>query len=114
MQWSRSGLEHMEKLVTRSPPTHRAEDELDGLVGYHLRRASFDAMARLTAALAEAGSRPVLFSVLSLIVEKPGITAAEICRQLAIQRANIVSILTELESLALFVREGNPEDQRVQ
>jgi hypothetical protein len=56
----------------------------------------------------------VPFSVLAIIVEKPGVTAAEIRRQLVIQRANIVPILAELESRGLFVREADPEDQRIQ
>jgi len=41
-------------------------------------------------------------SVLSVMIENPGITSAEICRMLGMQRANIVSILAELEARGLF------------
>ena len=90
------------------------EGSLENLIGYHLRRSSLVDITGVMAALADANIRPVPLSVLAMIVEKPGITAAEICRQLAIQRANIVPILADLESRGLFVREADPEDQRIQ
>jgi len=90
----------------RNPPAH------ERYVGYHLRRASLTMMAGVTAALADLNVRPVHFSVFTMIIENPGITAAEICRQLSIKRANIVPILAELASRGLFVREADPKDQR--
>ncbi|WP_051013901.1 MarR family winged helix-turn-helix transcriptional regulator [Pararhodospirillum photometricum] len=87
---------------------------LDDLVGYHLRRASIVDLQGASAALEAVRSRPVPFSVLSCIVERPGISAAEICRVLGMQRANIVSILAELEERGLFLREADSRDNRIQ
>jgi len=88
--------------------------QLQDLVGYHLRRASvFDLQGALSA-LEPTGLRTVSMSVLFTIVEEPGISAAEICRVLGIQRANIVSILADLDKLELFEREADPSDSRIQ
>ncbi|MGO4831482.1 MarR family winged helix-turn-helix transcriptional regulator [Rhizobiaceae sp. 2RAB30] len=92
----------------------RSASVLEDLVGYHLRRASLADMSGVTGVLADLDARPVPFSVLTLIVENPGITSAEICRQLMIQRANIVPILAELDAQSFFVRNADPRDQRIQ
>jgi len=102
------------KTISNPVEARRVEGSLESLIGYHVRRASLVDIAGVMASLAEANIRPVPLSVLAMIVEKPGVTAAEICRQLAIQRANIVPILADLESRGLFVREADPEDQRIQ
>jgi DNA-binding MarR family transcriptional regulator len=102
------------KAISKPAEARRVEGSLESLIGYHLRRSSLLDIAGVMAALADADIRPVPLSVLAMIVEKPGITAAEICRQLAIQRANIVPILADLESRGLFVRGADPEDQRIQ
>lgn len=99
---------------TRPAVRHHEAPALDSLIGYHLRRASLADLSGVSAALADVNIRPVPLSVFAMIVEHPGIAAAEICRQLAIQRANIVSILADLETRGLFVRETDPQDQRVQ
>ncbi|RWR29158.1 MarR family transcriptional regulator [Sinirhodobacter populi] len=87
---------------------------LSDLIGYHLRRASVFDLNGAVAALEPTGLRTVPMSVLLAIVEEPGITAADICRALGIQRANIVSILTDLDKRGLFLREADPSDSRVQ
>ncbi|WP_337269991.1 MarR family winged helix-turn-helix transcriptional regulator [Oryzifoliimicrobium ureilyticus] len=96
----------------------RASDQqssrLEDLVGYHLRRASIFDLQGAAAALAPANTRPVPMSVLLSIVETPGISSAEICRTLGMQRANIVPILAELEERGLFLREADKTDQRIQ
>ncbi len=102
------------KTISKPAQARRVEGSLESLIGYHLRRASLVDITGVMAAIAEANIRPVPFSVLAIIVENPGVTAAEICRQLAIQRANIVPILADLESRGLFAREADPEDQRIQ
>jgi DNA-binding MarR family transcriptional regulator len=93
---------------------HLPERSLGDLVGYHLRRASVFDLQGSTAALEEAGLRPVSMSVLSTIIEKSGITAAEICRVLGMQRANIVSVLADLEEKGFFLRDADENDQRIQ
>ncbi|RKD35733.1 DNA-binding MarR family transcriptional regulator [Rhizobium sp. WW_1] len=87
---------------------------LEDLVGYHLRRASVMDLQGSTAALADVNLRPVSMSVLCNVIEKPGATAAEICRVLDMQRSNIVSILADLEGQGLVLRETDETDQRIQ
>ncbi|MCJ7995395.1 winged helix-turn-helix transcriptional regulator [Rhizobium cremeum] len=87
---------------------------LEDLVGYHLRRASVFDLQGAVSALEPANTRPVPMSVLLSIVEMPGISSADICRALGMQRANIVSILADLEERGLFLREADSSDQRIQ
>ncbi|MDQ0457819.1 MarR family winged helix-turn-helix transcriptional regulator [Rhizobium paknamense] len=89
-------------------------EKLEVLIGYHLRRASIHDLNGAVAALNDVNTRPVPASVLLTIVENPGVSSADICRMLGMQRANIVSILSELEGRGLFVRETDPADQRIQ
>ncbi|MBT9371752.1 MarR family winged helix-turn-helix transcriptional regulator [Rhizobium sp. CSW-27] len=87
---------------------------LSQLVGYHLRRASVYDMNGAVAALEPVDARPITMSVLTSIVEQPGRTSADICRMLAIKRANIVGLLQALEARGLFTRRDDPADQRLQ
>ncbi|MEI9404842.1 MarR family winged helix-turn-helix transcriptional regulator [Mesorhizobium argentiipisi] len=104
-------------------PTKRKQDapqnptparSLGDLVGYHLRRASVFDLQGSTAALEEAGLRPISMSVLCNIIERPGISAADICRVLGMQRANIVSVLADLEEKGFLLRDTDKSDQRIQ
>ncbi|WP_137129092.1 MarR family transcriptional regulator [Rhizobium sp. FY34] len=89
-------------------------EALNLLVGYHLRRASVYDLNGAVAALELAGARPITLSVLLCIVESPGRTSADICRNLGIKRANIVALLQSLEAKGLFLRSNDPTDQRIQ
>jgi DNA-binding MarR family transcriptional regulator len=89
-------------------------EALNQLVGYHLRRASVYDLNGAVAALEAAGARPITMSVLLCIVESPGRTSADICRNLGIKRANIVALLQSLEAKGLFLRSNDPADQRIQ
>ncbi len=86
---------------------------LRDLVGYQLRRASVFDLQGAVQAIEPLGFRPVQLSVLCVIVETPGISAAAICRELGIQRANIVSMLADLEGRGLTLRETDDSDSRV-
>lgn len=87
---------------------------LEDLLGYHLRRASMLDMNDFVTHFADVPLRPVPFSVLCVIGEQPGVTAAEICRQLQLQRANIVALLAEIEAGGLIERRADDGDQRIQ
>lgn len=87
---------------------------LRDLIGYHLKRASAHDLHGANGVLEAAGLRTVPMSVLLTITEQPGISSAEICRVLRMQRANIVPVLADLESRGLFLREADPADNRVQ
>ncbi|REG45934.1 MarR family transcriptional regulator [Paracoccus versutus] len=88
--------------------------QLRDLVGYHLKRASALDLHGANAALEASGLRTVQMSVLLTITEQPGISSADICRVLRMQRANIVPVLADLESRGLFLRETDPNDSRIQ
>lgn len=89
-------------------------DKLDDLIGYNLRRASALMMSDFGNMFAETFLRPASFSVACMIDEQPGITSAEICRILGLQRANIVTLLAELDAADLIRRVDDADDKRIQ
>lgn len=86
---------------------------VQGLIGYHLRRAWMRNLGDFTEAFGDE-IKPVPFSVLCLIDQSAGITAAEIGRQLKLQRANLAPMLGDLEGRGLIERRPDREDHRVQ
>ncbi|MGX5842460.1 MarR family winged helix-turn-helix transcriptional regulator [Mesorhizobium sp. ArgA1] len=90
------------------------EDRLDAQIGYNLRRASTLALNDFTVELADAALRPVTYGMLALIDERPGISAAELCRLLGMKSANMAPLLAELEEHGLVERDDHAQDKRVQ
>ncbi|MBL0371970.1 MarR family transcriptional regulator [Rhizobium sp. KVB221] len=88
--------------------------KLDDLIGYNMRRASAFMLGDFGVMFADTPLRPTSFSVACVIGEQPGITSAEICRILGLQRANIVTLLAELDSIAAILRVDDNEDRRIQ
>ena len=86
---------------------------LEDYLGYHLRRASIRDLNGLSAAFGDE-VKPVPFTVLCLIEESPGITAAEIGRALGLQRANLVPMLAEFDGRGFIERRPDREDNRIQ
>jgi len=102
-------------LERASPPA--ATDEagigiLGDLVGYHLRRASTVVGNDFALALDGTRIRQVLFAILSIVKNNPGINQGAVGRALGIQRANMVSLINELVDRALVDRKTSPEDRR--
>ena len=87
-------------------------DTLDGLVGYHLRRASSLFATDFARAIGGTGMRQVLFGILSIIQASPGINQGNVGRALGIQRANMVSLVNELVDRGLVLREVAADDRR--
>lgn len=87
---------------------------IEGFLGYQVRRASVVIMNDFIETFAELPVRPVSFSVASVIDDRPGVSSAEICRILGLQRANIVSVLEKLQSEGFVRRTEAPSDMRVQ
>ncbi|ESX20478.1 MarR family transcriptional regulator [Mesorhizobium sp. LSJC264A00] len=83
-------------------------------MGYNLRRASTLALNDFTAEMADASLRPVTYGMLALIDERPGISAAELCRRLGMKSANMAPLLAELEERGLVERNDHAQDRRVQ
>ena len=88
-------------------------DFMSGLLGYQLRRASAAMMADLAAALSPLQLRPVQFTILSLVADNNGISQTELCRALAIRKANMVPLIAELDRRGLLTRKLAPQDRRV-
>ncbi|WP_449080012.1 MarR family winged helix-turn-helix transcriptional regulator [Rhizobium sp. 22-785-1] len=86
---------------------------MDDLLGYHLRRASILDLAGFAEALGDE-IKPIPFTVLCLIDETPGTTAAEIGRQARLQRANLAPILAHFDTQGWIERLADDEDQRIQ
>lgn len=86
---------------------------LEDLLGYHLRRASIRDIAGFAKAIGDE-VRMVSFTVLCLIDEAPGITAAEIGRQVKLQRANLAPMMAELDARGLIDRRPDRQDHRIQ
>jgi DNA-binding MarR family transcriptional regulator len=85
---------------------------LEGLVGYHLRRASSLFGADFTRAVSGTGMRQVLFGILSVVSANPGINQGEAGRALGIKRANMVSLINELVDAGLLDRQTDAGDRR--
>jgi DNA-binding MarR family transcriptional regulator len=85
---------------------------LGQLAGYNLRRAHGVQQQRFAAAFGRYEMRPVLLSILGLIFHNPGLRQADLGRVLDIKRANIVTLLAELEERRLIRREPSPNDKR--
>jgi DNA-binding MarR family transcriptional regulator len=69
---------------------------LDGLVGYHLRRASAVVGSDYFRSVEPNAMRQVLFGVLSVISANPGINQASVGRALGIAKPNMVALVNEL------------------
>lgn len=85
---------------------------LHGLVGYRLRRASNAMAADFARTMADNGLRSVLFSILVVVSENPGINQTELGRMLGIQRANMVPLLSSVIDDDLIRRVSVPGDKR--
>lgn len=85
---------------------------LDDLLGYNLRRAHGVQLQRFTSVFAPYRIRPVQLSILGLIHEHPRLRQSDLGRALDIKRANIVTLLDELERRNLIVRQPAHADRR--
>lgn len=87
-------------------------DSLRSAIGYALRRAQLSAFEDLMHALEEVDLRPAYFTVLYVISENPGLNQSEISTALGIQRTNFVTMVDNLESQGLIVRQPAKRDRR--
>lgn len=85
---------------------------LEGQVGYLLRRAQLAVFDDFSVALKALNLRPGQFAVLNLIGRNAGITQNEVCAVLGIQRANLVTVLDELERRGVAERRPSATDRR--
>jgi len=85
---------------------------LDGLTGYHLRRASGVFYTDFSNFVGDMGIRQVLFAILAIVEANPGINQGNVGRALGIKRANMVSRVNELIDAGLIERLASVDDRR--
>ncbi|MFO7805022.1 MAG: MarR family transcriptional regulator [Paracoccaceae bacterium] len=91
-----------------------AATDLEGFIGYNLKRAYVTVQADFRATLGEDGLGPRVFSALSLVVQFPQISQSELARMLGIERSGLVAIVDDLEGRGYLTRATVPGDRRVQ
>ncbi|PZO05956.1 MAG: transcriptional regulator protein [Alphaproteobacteria bacterium] len=79
-------------------------NQLEGLLGYQLRRTSLAMGADLVIRLEPLGLTLITMSILLLVESNPGITQSEIGRRLAIKRANMAPLTAQLSDKGLIDR----------
>jgi DNA-binding MarR family transcriptional regulator len=85
---------------------------LENLVGYNLRRAHAVQRQRFAAVFGPEGIRPVLLSALGLIYATPRMSQTDLGKLLEVKRANVATLLDELEQRGLLKRRRSSEDRR--
>jgi len=85
---------------------------LDGLVGYHLRRAQAKIFSDLMETFAEDQVTPGQFGVLVLIDTNTGLSQSSLARALGIERSTMVGVIDTLEKRDLVKRLKSQTDKR--
>lgn len=98
--------------VAPQPAPVVAASLLEGLAGYRLSRVAASFIADFRRAMDGTGMRPVLFSMLAIVAENPGINQTSLGRMLGVQRANLVPLVNELLERALVERQTAANDRR--
>jgi DNA-binding MarR family transcriptional regulator len=88
------------------------DSDLRRLVGYNIQRAHSAVMGAVTRVLAPYGLRRASYSVLSVVVETPGLRQADVAEVLAIERPNLVQIVDALEQAGWITRRRTETDRR--
>jgi DNA-binding MarR family transcriptional regulator len=98
-----------------TPISRHAATDLAGLdqqVGYMLRQAQLAVFADFIAGQHGAVARPGQFSILAVIDRNPGLSQSRVCAALGIKRANLVTVIDDLEALGLVRRDSSVKDRR--
>lgn len=88
--------------------------DLEGLIGYNLRRADVVVRTHFTASLGADALSTRVFTALSLVVQTPKITQSVLARVMGIERSGLVAIVDDLEARGFVQRAPVPGDRRVQ
>ncbi len=89
-----------------------SDADLRRLVGYNIQRASSAVMGAVNRVLKPFGLRRASYSVLSVVVETPGLRQADVSDVLAIERPNLVQIIDALEQAGWISRRQAEGDRR--
>lgn len=85
---------------------------LGDFVGFRLRRVQNQLSRDFAAATAERGLRSGLFSSLALISANPGLSQAELSREIAMDKSVTVTLVDEMERRGWAERRRSPIDRR--
>jgi DNA-binding MarR family transcriptional regulator len=85
---------------------------LNGSIGYTVRRAQLALFADFVTSLRDVNLRPGQFGVLMVVHANPGLSQSDICAALGFQKANLVPLISGLESRGLVVRKPGLQDRR--
>lgn len=85
---------------------------LEGSVGYNLRRAQGRQMQRFRAVFEDLDVRPVQLAVLTILLLNPEVRQSELGKALDMKRANVVTVLDELERRKFLARRPAAADRR--
>jgi DNA-binding MarR family transcriptional regulator len=85
---------------------------LSGSIGYTVRRAQLALFADFVTSLREVNLRPGQFGVLLVVHGNPGLSQSDVCAALGFQKANLVPLISGLESRGLIVRKPGLQDRR--
>ncbi len=87
---------------------------LPTLMGYMLRQGQLCIYHDFFEALAGEGIRPPQFSILEVVSHNPGIRPSDVAAAIGVKRANLVPLLTALESHGWLTRAAAASDRRAQ
>ena len=93
-------------------PEGVSDAPLRAFVGYRMKRAFNALQADLTRTLEPFGLRMLTYSALALIVENPGLRPSQLAKALAVERANVVVYVDQLEEAGWVTRAPSPGDRR--
>ncbi|MCA8869334.1 MAG: MarR family transcriptional regulator [Rhodobacteraceae bacterium] len=99
-------------MAVNSSERPTGQRDLLGLVGYNMKRAYMRIYQDFSQELLAFDLRQRTFSVLSLVIENPGISQSDIARSLGIERSGTVVIVDELEQRDLIRRSAVKGDKR--
>lgn len=88
------------------------DSDLRRLVGYNIQRAQSAVMGAVNRVLATYGLRRASYSVLSVVVQTPGLRQADVSDLLAIERPNLVQVVDHLEQAGWLTRRRTDADRR--
>lgn len=88
--------------------------ELDGLLGYRLRRAQGAMHRHFMAALADLGLTQKQVATLWLVSANPGESQVSVAAALGMDRATMMALIDRLEDRALIIRKRSTVDRRRQ
>jgi DNA-binding MarR family transcriptional regulator len=88
------------------------DTRLDSFVGYNLRRAAAKQRERFRSVFEPYDIRPVQLTVLALLSDNTPMRQAALGKALEIKRANVVTLLAELEQRGFIERRLSSNDRR--